>query len=110
MLLTHRTIYIYGKAGGIKDDSTQEVLMLLLKKNPIFFICFAGLAIYGLSMLFFVQRDDDNAEEKWIDEKPKGKKSTKGKKKAKVSSSESSDSEPVKEEKKPVKPAKKAKK
>jgi len=109
-----------GSKGSVDlDASTSDVIMILLRKNPIFFVCFAGLALYGLSMLFFYQRDvEEDEKPKWIDnpDSPfKKKNQKKGKKQVVVSSSEGSEdseenSESEEEEVKVVEKKPKAKK
>ena len=41
--------------GGMEGNAT-DAIMLLLKKHPFISICFGCLALYGLSMGFFIQR------------------------------------------------------
>jgi len=39
------------------EDNSSDALMILLKNNPVIFGCFVCLALYGLSMFSFYQRD-----------------------------------------------------
>ena len=44
-----------GQGGGSINDEqgVSDILMLLYTKHPVYFICFACLALYGLSMMAF---------------------------------------------------------
>lgn len=55
------------KAGD--DIGAGDAIMLLLNKHPIVSICIGCLALYGVSMLLFIQRDEDNEKRKaWIED------------------------------------------
>jgi hypothetical protein len=51
------------------DIDAGEAIMLLLKKHPIVSLCVGCLALYGVSMLFFMQRDENSDNRKtWVEE------------------------------------------
>jgi hypothetical protein len=59
-----------------------EVILLLLKKHPIVSLCVGCLALYGVSMLLFMQRDENSGNRKtWVEEsespRPRSKKAAK---------------------------------
>jgi hypothetical protein len=37
-------------------DSSMDAIQILLKKNPVFSLCFVCLALYGVSMIVFYSR------------------------------------------------------
>jgi hypothetical protein len=46
----------------------MSLLLMLAKKQPVFTTCFVCLALYGLSMMFFLNRDEN---ESWVNQEEK---------------------------------------
>jgi hypothetical protein len=39
----------------------------MLQKHPVYSVAFGCLALYGLSMVAFFMRDEDEEKETWVD-------------------------------------------
>jgi len=51
-----------------EDLDVMDVVKMLLNKYPVYTMCFVCLALYGLSMILFFQRDKETQDsEPWVE-------------------------------------------